>query len=328
MKPVAAGKSPKLATKLPTKEMSTDSAKLAPRPSLLLSSPCGTVCAKPPSMNPENQSWFYAKDDEQHGPIPFLQIKNMVASGQLGAEDLVWNESLNDWIPFQEISSNVNASPASGTLPTQSEPLPIPADLKRASFLKLIILAAVGFILLVGMGFTLVFTIGGTGGPFDGVLAPLSVILGIAALGVVIWGLVLAMIYLHRAWRMLQAFSASITPGIAVGLLFIPVFTLYWHFRSFLNWSREYNDTVARHPDLQMAPRATEGVFMAFCICTLLDGLCGILGLFEPMFDSIGNFFGLGVLICSVAVFYQICNAINFFIEIRDRQAMERQAGM
>lgn len=288
-------------------------------------------------MQPENQSWYYAKDDEQHGPVPFLQLRNMVASGQLTTEDLVWNDSLASWTPFREISREGTSSITPAPPASESHRLPIPADLKRASFLKLIVLGAVAFLLFVGCLASLFYSIGGTGTPFDSFLTPVTVILGIAALTVTIWGVVVAMIYLHRAWRMIQGFGASITPGIAVGLLFIPLFTLYWHFRSYLNWSREYNDIVARNPSLQMAPRATEPVFLAFCVCQLISG---ILDIAEPFADLvgggqsgeavavIGGLVGLGSLVCMIMVFFQICNAINFFIEVRDRQEMERHAGV
>jgi hypothetical protein len=291
-------------------------------------------------MNPEDNTWYYARDGEQHGPVPFLQIKNLVASGQLDVADLVWNESLDGWIPFRDAVANFAPGLPVGPVPGESPRLPIPADLKRASFLKIMILGAIAFILIVGCGamfylsisralprYTATGPVPAPSSPFDPFLTPLTVLIVIATLGVVIWGIVVAMIYVHRAWRMLQGFGASITPGIAVGLQFIPVFNLYWNFRAYHNWAMEFNNAVARQPALQLAPRASEGVFLTFCICEVVAFVLDIVSRDESVVSAISGIFSLVGLVCLIMIFYQICNAINFFIEIRDRENLAHQIG-
>lgn len=44
-------------------------------------------------------SWYYAQNEEQHGPVTFEQLQELVESGQVSANDLVWNPDLPDWKP-------------------------------------------------------------------------------------------------------------------------------------------------------------------------------------------------------------------------------------
>jgi hypothetical protein len=297
-------------------------------------------------MNPESQHWYYARDGEQHGPVKWLKIKNLIASGELVVDDLVWNETLDDWLPFREVSGETAANQLSSTaVPTGSASavesrLPIPYDLKRASFPKLMILGGITIALVAGLVGLIIFNFsrsiptvgpGGTsvsspGSPFDSLISPATILLGIVAVGVLVWFIVVSMIYVHRAWRMLQSFGASITPGIAVGFQFIPIFNLYWAFRAYYNWSREYNSICARHPSFQIAPRAAEGVFLAYCVIQVASTVFDWITPDDSELEAISGMLGLVSIILFVMMFYQICNAINYFIEVRDRQAMTPRA--
>jgi len=44
-------------------------------------------------------SWYYAQNEEQHGPVTFEQLQELVESGQVSANDLVWNPDMPDWKP-------------------------------------------------------------------------------------------------------------------------------------------------------------------------------------------------------------------------------------
>ena len=86
------------------------------------------------------------------------------------------------------------------------------------------------------------------------------------------WTGVLTLIYLHRAWRLIQPGNVQTTPGKAVGFLFIPLFQLYWIFVAIAGLPKDWNRVMAAHPNLQQGPRLNSGLAMAFCIA----GLCGI----------------------------------------------------
>lgn len=42
-------------------------------------------------------NWHYAKGGEKHGPIKAAQLKQLVRSGQLSPNDLVWREDMKEW---------------------------------------------------------------------------------------------------------------------------------------------------------------------------------------------------------------------------------------
>jgi uncharacterized RDD family membrane protein YckC len=66
--------------------------------------------------------WFYRKDGKQVGPIPSKKMRELLDSGELGPEELIWNESLPEWTPASNVESftqrpafPLSSSSASGT---------------------------------------------------------------------------------------------------------------------------------------------------------------------------------------------------------------------
>src|SRR5450432_1276766 len=59
-----------------------------------------------------NDAWFYAKGDQQSGPIPFEQLRGLARAGQLRPEDPVWTEGMTDWSAAASVPSLFN-TPAS-----------------------------------------------------------------------------------------------------------------------------------------------------------------------------------------------------------------------
>lgn len=44
--------------------------------------------------------WYYAKDDQQHGPVPEAELYRLARSGELSPDDLIWNPAMGDrWAP-------------------------------------------------------------------------------------------------------------------------------------------------------------------------------------------------------------------------------------
>lgn len=85
--------------------------------------------------------------------------------------------------------------------------------------------------------------------------------------------LIFTLVYLYRAWKYIQDLpNVSTTPGKAVGLLFLPFFNLYWIFRAFHGWATDYN-LRCDIADPVNSEQANEGLFMMFCILTLVTGL-------------------------------------------------------
>ena len=100
-------------------------------------------------------------------------------------------------------------------------------------------------------------------------------------------------IILYRSWHILQPGGARTTPGAAVGFLFIPFFSLYWIFNVYPGWATDWNRIRSSYPDLQAAPAASGGMFVAAVILLIF-------------------FFPIGIILFLICT-KQMCDTINFF---------------
>jgi hypothetical protein len=48
-------------------------------------------------------NWYYAKDEQQQGPVTPAQLKSLANSGKLLPTDLVWKEGMADWAPASDV---------------------------------------------------------------------------------------------------------------------------------------------------------------------------------------------------------------------------------
>lgn len=75
--------------------------------------------------------------------------------------------------------------------------------------------------------------------------------------------------FLHAAWSAIQDAETGLSPGRAVGFLFIPVFNLFWMFRSVGGYAAAYNAYAKR--SAPKAPHLAEWPFWGVCILSLLS---------------------------------------------------------
>ena len=68
--------------------------------------------------------WYFAKDDEQHGPYSAADLKSLAQSGELTAKDLVWKDGMAEWKPASTIKELF--PPTRPTPPVQASPPPPP----------------------------------------------------------------------------------------------------------------------------------------------------------------------------------------------------------
>ncbi len=47
------------------------------------------------------RQWHYAKDGRSGGPVPESTIRGMIAAGDLGPDDHVWNPDCVEWLPIR-----------------------------------------------------------------------------------------------------------------------------------------------------------------------------------------------------------------------------------
>lgn len=50
-------------------------------------------------------NWYYAKDGQRQGPVSLAELKELVTTGALHGEDLIWNASMSSWMPICSESS-------------------------------------------------------------------------------------------------------------------------------------------------------------------------------------------------------------------------------
>lgn len=59
--------------------------------------------------------WYYAHDEQQFGPISSAELKQLASAGELGPDDFVWREGMDEWAP---------ASRVKGLFPEHRQPAP------------------------------------------------------------------------------------------------------------------------------------------------------------------------------------------------------------
>lgn len=61
-------------------------------------------------------SWYYAEAGQQAGPVDDAQFEQLVQSGRIQPETLVWREGMSNWQPYSQVQSS-SAGAAGGTGP-------------------------------------------------------------------------------------------------------------------------------------------------------------------------------------------------------------------
>lgn len=146
--------------------------------------------------------------------------------------------------------------------------------------------------LVIGLVVTLVVGIAGTGVFLSSILPTQSnaADAGTLVLSVVIFMLFILLVFLifsavsaisfyrlvYNLWKIVPPEIAETTPGMAVGLLFIPFFNLYWIFVAYGGLARAYNRmSGGRIPDLESFVR-TGNVFEVLTWIPYLGGICSL----------------------------------------------------
>jgi hypothetical protein len=61
-----------------------------------------------------DDSWYYAQNNQQLGPVTLDALRSMVASGQVGAADLVWKQGMPQWVPARSVPEIASVLPGGG----------------------------------------------------------------------------------------------------------------------------------------------------------------------------------------------------------------------
>ena len=67
--------------------------------------------------------WFYQSNGQQVGPVDDAQIRALISSGRICAEELVWGEGMPQWLPAREVARSWGGAKPAGPAPSQRVPV-------------------------------------------------------------------------------------------------------------------------------------------------------------------------------------------------------------
>jgi hypothetical protein len=171
-------------------------------------------------------------------------------------------------------SSTIAVPPSQPALP----PLPAVQTLSRRFYIG----SFVGAIVIVGICFVIImqgaYRRDRTEVPLVGMASTCVVLL------TMLYGTIVASILLYKLWAVIPRREARSTPGLAVALMFLPFFNIYWQSQAYWGWTRDFNDCMKRR-SLSVTP-APEGLGLAICILVVGSNVLGLLGLLAMLAGS------------------------------------------
>ena len=63
-------------------------------------------------------NWHYVEQGQQTGPVSDEQFAELVRTGKINADTLVWRDGMADWLPYKQAGSGLNPSGPSAAQPT------------------------------------------------------------------------------------------------------------------------------------------------------------------------------------------------------------------
>jgi len=150
--------------------------------------------------------------------------------------------------------------------------------------------------------------------------------LGATYLGIIpgIYLSIVGLVFLYKAWASIQDGQTPVSPGKAVGFLFIPFYNFYWIFRAVWGLAREFNKYLGRHS--LSIPRLPEGLFLVPCVLALagpvlLGFVQGIeISLFQPplVTGGLSVTFSIVGLIITGFIINEVCDRVNALVGIQE----------
>lgn len=104
-----------------------------------------------------DRSWFYASEGQQRGPVAEAQLRELIASGQVASDTLVWTEGMANWQRAGEIPGLLSGS-SPPIIPRSAGPLtpggfaigqPVSVDLGTWALFGRFLLYLVGILLVI-----------------------------------------------------------------------------------------------------------------------------------------------------------------------------------
>ncbi len=68
--------------------------------------------------------WYYGKHGKQEGPVDLARLQEMLRTGQLAPNDLVWRQGMTEWAPASSVPELSQPQPAPPAAPGAGPPAP------------------------------------------------------------------------------------------------------------------------------------------------------------------------------------------------------------
>jgi uncharacterized membrane protein YhaH (DUF805 family) len=72
--------------------------------------------------------WYYAIEGTSHGPVSQAEFENLVSVGAIRSDTLVWQEGMEDWLPYRRAGGTDNAEPMQPHAPISNTQDPARSD--------------------------------------------------------------------------------------------------------------------------------------------------------------------------------------------------------
>jgi hypothetical protein len=104
-----------------------------------------------------DRSWFFASQGQQQGPFPEARLRELIGSGAVTAETLVWSEGMTGWQKAGGIPGLFSGSGAPPAIPQSGAPLttaglrggPLSIELPLWGFLGRMLLLTIGYLFVI-----------------------------------------------------------------------------------------------------------------------------------------------------------------------------------
>jgi hypothetical protein len=210
--------------------------------------------------------WYYALGDQRMGPVPEDEIVRLIAAGTVRIDTLVWTDGMSAWATVAQTPLSSHLPPAPPPPPAAPSPpgAPSPPQAWPAQ------------------------AAGPQPGPMYSPNPPLPQypageeirtiedlfkwywicwLVGIVCCLPWIGAVIIGWVLIYKYWTIVSDGYARTSPGLAVGLSFVPLFHLYWVFVAVLGLTQDMNSYCKRHGI--PAPPASESLGLWHCILSI-----------------------------------------------------------
>ena len=211
--------------------------------------------------------WFYSENDQAVGPVDVSAIKKLIQDGTINADTIVWREGLTEWKKLSETSlvKLINAPKKEEREIPHASDVPLPVITVSFQTIHKLYLS---WLIVTGIALVTAFIAHFANDYDNSTMLTLLYAVIYTAAGVLFY------ILLYKFWRLIQDGQARATPREAVGLLFVPFYSLYWLFQVFFGFSVDTNKFIERHFSETVEIRKTNSILsISLAIVTVIHQL-------------------------------------------------------